>query len=147
MVHFGSVTRGSGLGGSVMSRRVLIIVSAIIAACYFVVLSLRFPAAAAATASLSSDTLPRRPFFGVTAQPAPDHHVRVSKIIPGSSAARSDLPVGDILLSIGCAPVGAVDAFVAGLKPFKSGDRLVSRVQRGGREMDIEVILGEWPRE
>ncbi|MBV8577426.1 MAG: alpha/beta fold hydrolase [Acetobacteraceae bacterium] len=83
----------------------------------------------------------------MTAQPAPDHHVRVSKIIAGSSAARSDLQVGDILLSMNGAPVGSVDAFLAGVKTFKSGDRLVSRVQRDGREMDIEVILGEWPRE
>lgn len=102
---------------------------------------------AAANATPSSDALPRRPFLGVTAQPAPDHHVRVSNIIPGSSASRSDLQVGDILLSINGAPVASVDAFLAGLKAFKSGDRLISRVQRGGREMDIEVILSEWPRE
>jgi pimeloyl-ACP methyl ester carboxylesterase len=112
-----------------------------------VFLSLFCLATAAADATPSSDTLPRRPFIGVTVQPAPDHHVRVSKIIPGSSAARSDLQVGDILLSVNSAPVGSVDAFLAGLKVFKSGDRLVCRVQRGGTEMDIEVILGEWPRE
>src|SRR5215475_8736576 len=114
---------------------------------FLVFLSLFCLATAAANATPSSDPLPRRPFLGVTAQPAPEHHVRVGKIIPGSSAARSDLQVGDILLSINGAPVGSVDAFLAGLKAFKSGDRLVSRVQRGGREMDIEVILGEWPRE
>ena len=113
---------------------------------FLVFLSL-FWVAAAANATPSSDALPRRPFLGVTAQPAPDHHVRVSKIIAGSSAARSDLQVGDILLSMNGAPVGSVDAFLAGVKTFKSGDRLVSRVRRDGREMDIEVILGEWPRE
>jgi len=114
---------------------------------FFVFLSLLCLATVAANATPSSEALPRRPFLGVTAEPAPEHHVRVSKIIPGSSAARSDLQVGDILLSINGAAVGSVDAFLAGLKAFKSGDRLVSRVQRGGREMDIEVILGEWPRE
>jgi len=114
---------------------------------FLIFLSLVCLATTAANAMPSSDGLPRRPFLGVTVQPAPEHHVRVGKIIPGSSAARSDLQVGDIVLSINGAAVGSVDAFLAGVKTFKVGDRLVSRVQRGGREMDIEVILGEWPRE
>ena len=114
---------------------------------FLVFLSLFCLVTAGANAAPSSDPLPRRPFLGVTAQPAPDHHVRVGKIIPGSSAARSDLQVGDILLSINDAPIGSVDAFLAKVKAFKSGDRLTSRVQRGGKEMDIEVALGEWPRE
>jgi S1-C subfamily serine protease len=90
-------------------------------------------ATAAANATPSYDALPRRPLLGVTAEPAPDHHVRVSKIIPGSSAARSDFQVGDILLSNNGAPVGSVEAFLAGLKGFKAGDRLVSRSAAEGK--------------
>jgi pimeloyl-ACP methyl ester carboxylesterase len=130
-----------------MSRRGLIVVSAIIAGCFFVILSLCSPAAAAANASLSSDSLPRRPFLGVTAEPAPGHHVRIAKIVPGSSAARSDLTVGDTLLAVNGSPVESVAAFLAGMKSFKSGDHLICRVQRDQREMDIEVTLGDWPRE
>src|SRR5262249_19860775 len=95
----------------------------------------------------SSDPLPRRPFLGVSAEPAPNSRVRVTKIIPNSSAARSDLAVGDILLALNGTPLRSVDTFLAGLKPFKSGDHLIYRVRRGGQDMDIPVTLGEFPRE
>src|SRR5262249_41762185 len=41
----------------------------------------------------------------------------------------------------------SVDMFLAGMKSFKSGDHLIYRVRRGGSEMDVEVSLGEFPRE
>jgi pimeloyl-ACP methyl ester carboxylesterase len=83
----------------------------------------------------------------VTAEPAPDNHVRIRKIVPGSSAAQSELMVGDILLALNGSPVVSVNAFLARMKSFKSGDRLICHVRRGEKEMDIEVTLGEWPRE
>jgi pimeloyl-ACP methyl ester carboxylesterase len=94
-----------------------------------------------------SQDLPRRPFLGVTAQPAPDQHVRVGRIFPDSPAARSELAVGDILLGLNGTPVTSVDRFLAGVKSVKPDDRLVYRVQRGGKEMDVEVVAGEFPRE
>ena len=119
----------------------------IVAGFVFVVLSLCSPAHAAVNASFPSDPLPRRPFLGVTAQPAPNHHVRVGKLVPGSAAASSELMVGDILIAINGTPIESVSAFVAGMKSFKTGDRIVCNVQRGAKEMDIEVTLGETPRE
>src|SRR5262249_51570855 len=110
-------------------------------------LSLCYHSAAAANASPSSDPLPRRPLLGVTAEPAPDHRVRVGGIVPGSAAARSDLTVGDILLAVNGAPVESVNSFLARMKTFKSGDHLVYHVRRREKEMDIDVTLGEWPRE
>jgi uncharacterized protein len=98
-------------------------------------------------AAAAAQELPRRPFLGVTVQPAPDKHVRVSKIFPTSPAARSDLAVGDILLSLNGAPVESVDGFLAGVKSLKSNDRLTYRVQPGEKEMDVEVVLSEFPRE
>ncbi|CCE04590.1 putative Pdz domain (Also known as dhr or glgf) protein [Bradyrhizobium sp. STM 3843] len=91
--------------------------------------------------------LPRRPFLGVTGQPAPDKHVRVGKIFPESPAARSELAVGDILLALNGAPITSVDDFLAGVKSLKSKDRAVYQVQRGGNELDVEVTAGEFPRE
>jgi pimeloyl-ACP methyl ester carboxylesterase len=114
---------------------------------FFVCLSLLCLSTAAANAAPSSDPLPRRPFLGVTAEPAPNDHVRVGKIVPNSSAARSALAVGDILLALNGTPVQSVDTFLAGVKSFKPGDHLIYRVHRGGNEMDIEVTLGEFPRE
>jgi hypothetical protein len=91
--------------------------------------------------------LPRRPFLGVNAQSTPDNQVRVGKIFPNSPAARSELAVGDILLALNGTPVKSVDGFLAGVKSLKSQDRLIYRVQRGEKEMDVEVVLGEFPRE
>jgi hypothetical protein len=51
-------------------------------------LSLCHPSAAAASGSPSSDPLPRRPLLGVTAEPAPDHRVRVGEL------SREALPRG-----------------------------------------------------
>jgi uncharacterized protein len=130
-----------------MGRRRMIIISAVLVGCFSVVLSQCSPATAAANASLSSDSLPRRPFLGVNAEPIPGNHVRIARIIPGSSAARSELAVGDTLLAINGSPVESVAAFLAGVKPFKSGDHIICRVQRDQRELDIEVTLADWPRE
>ena len=131
-----------------MGRLGLINISGASAGCFFfVLLSMCYPAATAADTSLSSDPLPRRPFLGVTAQPAPGHHVRIGKLVPGSAAARSELMEGDILIAINGTPVESVGTFVAGMKSFKSGDRIVVHVQRDSKEIDIEVTLGETPRE
>jgi pimeloyl-ACP methyl ester carboxylesterase len=113
----------------------------------FVLLSLFCLWTVAANATPSSDPLPRRPFLGVTAEPAAGNHIRIGKIIPDSPAARSELAVGDVLLDVNGSPVESVDSFLSKMRAFKSGDRLISRVQRGGKEMDIEVTLGEYPRE
>jgi pimeloyl-ACP methyl ester carboxylesterase len=102
---------------------------------------------AVANETTSPAPLPRRPFFGVTVQPAPDNQVRIGKIIPNSPAARSELAVGDILLAVNGTPVESVDAFLAEMKSRNSQDRVISRVERAGTKMEIEVTLGEWPRE
>jgi pimeloyl-ACP methyl ester carboxylesterase len=118
-----------------------------IVASFFFSLSLCCPAVAAVNGSPSSNTLPRHPFLGVTAETGPDHHVRIAKIVPGSAAAGSELTAGDILLNVNGAAVDSVGAFLAAMKSFKSGDQIVCRVLRGSKEMDIEVTLGEMPRE
>src|SRR5262249_31199247 len=43
--------------------------------------------------------------------------------------------------------IDSVATFLATVKSFKSGDRITCRVQRGGKEVVVEVTLGEWPRE
>jgi pimeloyl-ACP methyl ester carboxylesterase len=130
-----------------MYPRSLSIGNGIAASFFLVFLSLSFPAMAAVNESPGSSTLPRHPFLGVTAETAPDHHVRIAKIFSGSSAASSELTAGDILLAINGAPIDSISAFLAGMKSFKSGDHIVCHVLRGPKEMDIEVTLGEAPRE
>ena len=110
-------------------------------------LSLCSPVRAAVDGPLASDTLPRHPFLGVTAEPAPGHHVRVAGLYPDSNAARSDLKPGDILLSVNGVAIDSVSTFLARIPSFKLGDRIICHVQRGIQEMDIEITLGEAPRE
>ena len=114
----------------------------------FVLLCLFHPLAADAATGLSSaDSLPRRALLGVSVEPAPDNHVRIARIVPGSAAERSELAVGDIVLALNGSPIDSVSTFLATMKSFKSGDPVTCRVQRGGKELNIEVIVGEWPRE
>ncbi len=110
-------------------------------------LSLWSPVRAAVDAPQSSGTLPRHPFLGVTAEPAPGHRVRVASLYPDSSAARSELKPGDILISVNGTAIDSVGTFVARIRSFKLGDRIVCHVQRGIKEMDVEITLGEAPRE
>jgi pimeloyl-ACP methyl ester carboxylesterase len=112
-----------------------------------VCLCLWTPVRAAVDAPLSSDKLPRHPFLGVTAEPAPGRHVRVASLYPDSSAARSELKPGDILISVNGALIDSVGTFLARIRSFKLGDRIICHVQRGIQEMDIEISLGEAPRE
>lgn len=112
-----------------------------------VCLLLWFPARAAVDVPPSSDMLPRHPFLGVTAEPAPGRHVRVASLYPDSSAARSELKPGDILISVNGVPLDSVSTFIARIRSFKLGDRIICHVQRGIKEMDIEITLGEAPRE
>ena len=115
---------------------------------FFLVLSLIHPSVADATNGLSSsDSLPRRAFLGATVEPAPDHHVRIIKIVTGSAAAVSQLAVGDIVLALNGSIIDSVATFLATMKSFKSGDRVTCRVQRDGKEANIDVTVGEWPRE
>lgn len=130
-----------------MSCRGLAIVAAVLAGCLVILLALWMPAAAAVDATPSSAALPRRAFLGVNAEPAPDNHVRVGKIVANSAAARSELAPGDILLALNGAPVESLGTFLTGVRSLRSGDHLVYRVRRGGTEMDIAMTLGEWPRE
>jgi pimeloyl-ACP methyl ester carboxylesterase len=124
-----------------MSSAKLIAVYRAAASCTVVFLTL-FCASAVA-----SRELPRRAFLGVTAQATPDNQVRVSKIFPDSSAARSALAEGDILLALNGTAIRSVDGFLAGVRSSKSGDRLIYHVRRDGKEMDVEVVLAELPRE
>ena len=110
-------------------------------------LSLWSPVRAVADVPQASDTLPRHPFLGVTAESAPGRHVRVASLFPDSSAARSELKPGDILIAINGAPIDSVSRFVAKIRSFKLGDRIICHVQRGIQEMDIAIALGEAPRE
>src|SRR5215472_4543760 len=105
----------------------------VVASYFFVFLLLFHPSVVDAANGLSSsDSLTRRPLLGVTAEPTPDNHVRIAKIVAGSGAALSELAVGDILLALNGSALDSVATFLATVKSFKSGEHIICRVQRGG---------------
>jgi pimeloyl-ACP methyl ester carboxylesterase len=73
--------------------------------------------------------------------------VRITKIIPASSAALSELAVGDVLLALNGAAIDSLPTFFSTIKAFKLGDQITCRVHRSGKELNINVTLKEWPRE
>ena len=97
----------------------------------------------AATGLSAPDSLPRRALLGVTVEPAPDNHVRIKRIVPGSAAARSELAVGDLVLALNGSTIDSGSTFLATMKSFKSGDHITCRVQRGGKELNIDVSVGQ----
>jgi pimeloyl-ACP methyl ester carboxylesterase len=117
-------------------------------ASYFVILLSLFGASADATTGLPSpDPLPRRALLGVNVEPTSDNHVRIAKMVSGSAAKRSELAVGDIVLALNGLPIDSVATFLGVVKSVKSGDSITCVIQRGGKELNINVNVGEWPRE
>jgi pimeloyl-ACP methyl ester carboxylesterase len=100
-----------------------------------------------ANATSSEDVLPRRAFLGLTVVAAPNKQVRIGKIFPGSSAASSGFEVGDLLLDVEGTAIDSVPGFPAVMRPFRPGEQIVSRVQRGDNQLSITTTLREFPRE
>jgi len=88
----------------------LVIRNGVVASCFVAFLSLFHSAPAnAANAPSPPDSLPRLALLGVTAEPAPDNHIRIAKISSSCSSKprkryRSDDAIDAILLARGHPP-------------------------------------------
>jgi S1-C subfamily serine protease len=91
-----------------------------------------------------------RGYLGVGMQPVelPDHHkgLIVLSLEPGGPADKAGVLIGDILTSLGGAPVADTDDIQAALETHAVGQAIAAGVSRGGNSQTISITIGERPR-
>jgi WD40 repeat protein len=71
------------------------------------------------------------------------HGAKVSRIEPGSPAAKAGLKVGDILLLLDRVAIDNAADFTAGMEGRRPSTEVRLRVLSGGREIGVAAVLGE----
>jgi S1-C subfamily serine protease len=91
-----------------------------------------------------------RGYLGVGLQPVelPNHHkgLIVLTLEPEGPAAKAGVLIGDILTSLGGAPVADTDDIQAALESHGVGQSISADVSRGGVSQTIAITIGERPR-
>lgn len=67
----------------------------------------------------------------------------IRAVLPGSPAAKAGIVTGDIILKIDSADVGPQKNLGEIISEYKAGDKVLVKILRGGKELDLEVVLGE----
>ncbi|MCK6538793.1 MAG: trypsin-like peptidase domain-containing protein [Anaerolineales bacterium] len=95
-----------------------------------------------------------RPYMGINYQPInPDIAARynlpaqwgvyVMKVADGSPASKAGLKQGDIITKIGDVALDETHPYVNTLFTFKPGDQITLEIMRDGKEMQVQITLGE----
>ena len=61
----------------------------------------------------------------------------------GSPAEKAGIKGGDIVIKLGESRVGNLDDFDSALRKYKGGDRVPVVVKRDGKEVTLQITLGE----
>jgi S1-C subfamily serine protease len=85
-----------------------------------------------------------RAFLGISAATLPTGGILVTKVYPGSGAAKAGLRAGDVIVSIAGTPTPTLDALAQVLANHKPGDRVKIKVT-GRRTATLTETLGELP--
>jgi 2-alkenal reductase len=96
------------------------------------------------------------PFFGVRSVPVTpqvkaqenlsvDTGVLVTEVSPGGPAEAAGVQVGDVVLAIDGEAIDEHNAFAEVLFTHKPGETVEATIQRGDRQMTVEVTLGTRP--
>ncbi len=95
-----------------------------------------------------------RPYMGISFQPinpsitarynlSADWGVCVMKVADGSPASEAGLQQGDIITHVGDVTLDETHSYVNTLFTFNPGDQITLTVMRDGKEMQVQVTLGE----
>ena len=95
-----------------------------------------------------------RPYIGITYQPIDPNlaaqfnlpaqwGVFVTDVAPGSPASEAGLQPGDIITKIGDVTLDETHTYVNTLFTFKPGDQTTLTLIRDGKEVQVQVTLGE----
>lgn len=99
---------------------------------------------AAGTIAVQNFAFERRGMLGIVLGPADGDGVRVLGVTPGSGAEAAGLKAGDVVLSVGGAPVsGSVRDLHHALASPTPGDVVVVDYQRGDERDSVEVTVTE----
>jgi uncharacterized iron-regulated protein len=80
--------------------------------------------------------------LGVAFEPAPGGHgLLVKNVLPGSSAERSGLKIGDLLLSFDGQALAEGFDLVYAVKQKKPGDHVTLQIERQGQTMKVDVVF------
>jgi len=83
-----------------------------------------------------------RPYLGVRYETV-EEGARIVQVTPDSPADQADLREGDLILAVDGAPVGEGNPdLTARILQHEPGDTVELRVQRGDRQLELEVTLG-----
>jgi serine protease Do len=102
--------------------------------------------------ALAKEGKVRRGFLGIMLQPMDpealqqlnvDHGIQAAQLVKGQPADVAGIKDGDVLLEFGGKRVAEVDAFRGMVSSTAPGTRVPVKVLRGGKEMIIEVTVGE----
>lgn len=91
-------------------------------------------------------TLPRHAVFGAALADKPAG-TTVTRVIPGTAAARAGIADGDVLRSLAGVPTPNVAAFLGEMHRLHAGESVTIVTQRGGAAQTIAVALGAPPDE
>ncbi len=94
------------------------------------------------------------PYLGINYQPiAPDiaaaynlpvqWGVYVTQVASGSPASQAGLRQGDIITRIGNIPLDETHSYINALYTYKPGDQIAVEFLRDGKDMTVQVMLGE----
>jgi dienelactone hydrolase len=100
----------------------------------------------ASFAQTETDPLPRRGYFGVGLEKAPDG-ARVFAVSPGSTAAAIGIVIGDVIEAIDGKPITSPDAVVAAIGRHRGGEIVTIALLRKDGRKTIEATLTPYPTE
>jgi len=69
---------------------------------------------------------------------------RVTQVTLGTAAAQAGILVRDVITRFGGQPTRDFEALIEGIKATQPGDKVKVEILRGGRQMTLEVVMGEW---
>ncbi len=85
------------------------------------------------------------PWLGVELASAPIRGALVSKVVPGSPAARAGIRPGDVITQLDTQPIEASATLVAAISGMQPGDTVDIQLQRGASEYTVHAQLAGRP--